>query len=238
MDLRQDPDAYDVSGKLPKDGEPNYRYAADPAKACRFCRHFMPAALKKPWAGGACEIVAGAIRAVDTCDFWEPAGRRTREAAWDHYDMRCGQCGAALGDDGDGYAVLAKRAEAHERVCAAREVGDAKFPEPVDAWQTTEGEDEDEAAWPEAAWRHAEAAVDALHGAGWRPVTKQALRWQHPKLKGHEIEVAKNSWTHSIGGVVQHAGGHHQLAAHAKATTGLYRQVEAARDFEAKYDHD
>lgn len=42
----------------------NYRYAADPAKACEHCEHFI--------APYSCEIVAGLIRDVDVCDKFEP----------------------------------------------------------------------------------------------------------------------------------------------------------------------
>jgi hypothetical protein len=42
----------------------NYRMAAAPSRACGQCRHFV--------GPGACELVAGLIRAIDTCDLFEP----------------------------------------------------------------------------------------------------------------------------------------------------------------------
>jgi hypothetical protein len=76
-----DLDPYDSDGgKLAKDDpEVNYRYCSDPAmNCCLTCRHF-----ESP---GKCEIVAGTIRAVDTCNLYEeseqaaldePVGRST-----------------------------------------------------------------------------------------------------------------------------------------------------------------
>ncbi|MCI0462359.1 MAG: hypothetical protein L0Z62_35860 [Gemmataceae bacterium] len=212
---RQDPDLHDAE-KLQKDSPlANYRFAVDPEKSCGVCAHYEPDDDAKPWQGGGCEIVAGAIRAVDVCDQFAPSQRRE-----------------------------ARRQKKEDSAGT-----DHQFPTPVDAWQTTEDEDETEdegvfmsedeqEAWPASAWRHAEAAVDALHSAGWRPVSKQALRWQHPKLKDHTIEIARGSWTHSVGGVVQHAGGHHQLAQHVRDASKVYGKVEAARNFNQRYYRD
>lgn len=54
----------------PAAGEPrcekedvNYRYAPDPEQSCGTCRYFKPE--------GACAVVVGLIRPVDTCDQWE-----------------------------------------------------------------------------------------------------------------------------------------------------------------------
>src|SRR5207244_3152178 len=45
---------------LKEDPQVNYRYGADKSRMCGQCVHFRE--------GGACEIVAGLIRRVDTCD--------------------------------------------------------------------------------------------------------------------------------------------------------------------------
>ena len=64
------------SSALPKDGhqgapyekkDVDYRYAADPNRACGECKHFIRAE-------SACEIVMGLIRATDVCDKFEPIG--------------------------------------------------------------------------------------------------------------------------------------------------------------------
>lgn len=49
--------------------EVNYRYAADPQRACGACAHFDPE--------GSCRLVAGLIRSVDTCDRFAVAGAST-----------------------------------------------------------------------------------------------------------------------------------------------------------------
>jgi hypothetical protein len=47
-----------------EDSEVNYRYASIPEKSCGECQHFL-----EP---GSCEIVAGLIRRVDTCNKFHP----------------------------------------------------------------------------------------------------------------------------------------------------------------------
>lgn len=46
--------------------EANYRYAADQSRSCGTCQHFQ--------GDGSCDMVAGLIRPIDTCDFYEAEG--------------------------------------------------------------------------------------------------------------------------------------------------------------------
>jgi hypothetical protein len=121
-------------------------------------------------------------------------------------------------------AIRGKRAEA---------IGDSKFPEPVDAWQTAE---DDGAAWPRAAHQHAAAAVEALADAGWAPITNEALHWRHTKLPKHEIEVSRSGWFHTYAGNVRACGHHHELAGYVRASTKLHRLSETMRGFERLYE--
>ncbi len=58
--------------KAQPDDAVNYRYAQDPARSCGLCQHFR--------APGSCELVAGVIRSVDTCNLFEarPDGGKVR----------------------------------------------------------------------------------------------------------------------------------------------------------------
>jgi hypothetical protein len=66
----------DTLPRFDKD-EVNYRYAADPQRACGACTHFDPE--------GSCRLVAGLIRSVDTCDRFLPAGTGAAEAGSDDW---------------------------------------------------------------------------------------------------------------------------------------------------------
>jgi len=57
----------DDEGKASKEAV-NYRYASDPRRSCGRCAHFRGPA--------GCELVAGMILKVDTCDLFEPRGAR------------------------------------------------------------------------------------------------------------------------------------------------------------------
>lgn len=72
LDLEAPGVVIDTVKAQPDDPAVNYRYARDPARSCGLCEHFQ--------APGKCELVAGVIRSVDSCNFWEgrPDGGKVR----------------------------------------------------------------------------------------------------------------------------------------------------------------
>lgn len=234
-------------GLLPKEAG-NYRYSASPDTACcGICRNFQPDDSAQPWQGGSCSVLEGPVRQVDVCDFFEPNGKKIK------FPPKAYQPGG-----------LTEAKKAFTRSYDEVSGDDSKFPEPVDAWTTTEDEEpDDDETDPEgygipmkdiiepwgsnkgqyrgdgfsaAAHQHAAAAVEALAEQGWKPSGRSALKWTNPRLPGHEIEIEKNLWRHKIENLVHYQGDHSKLAGHVRLMSGIHRKVEALNGFNRVYE--
>jgi hypothetical protein len=201
----------DLTDKISKE-EANYRYSSDPKIVCGVCANYLPGEDGELYSVGGCSVVAGATRYVDVCDYFAPSGSK-RPAP-------------PLAGSLPGGLEEARRSFAESY---GETIGDSKFPEPRDPWTTGETEGGHD-------HQHAAAAVEALMTAGWRPTGKSALVWNHPRLKGHEIEIEARRFFHKVAGLVSHVGEHSKLADHVKTASRIYKIAEANRSFNIVYE--